>query len=67
MEGGGEMEGGGGMDGGGGMEGEEGREVEGWRCSAAKQKIRPKNLKIRLLSDHISTKIEPNSGPKLAI
>ena len=32
-------------------------------CSAAKQKIRPRNLKIRLLSDHISTK----SGPKLAI
>ena len=31
--------------------------------SAAKQKIRPRNLKIRLLSDHISTKNQTKSGP----
>ena len=37
------------------------------QCSAAKQKIRPRNLKIRLLSDHISTKNQTKSGPKLAI
>ena len=35
--------------------------------SAAKQKIRPRNLKIRLLSDHISTKNQTKSGPKFAI
>ena len=37
------------------------------RISAAKQKIRPRNLKIRLLSDHIFTKNQTKSGPKLAI
>ena len=36
-------------------------------CSAAKQKIRPRNLQIRLLSDHISTKSQTKSGTKLAI
>ena len=35
--------------------------------SAAKQKIRPRNIKIRLLSDPISTKSQTKSGPKLAI
>ena len=35
--------------------------------SAAKRKTRPRNLKIRLLSDHISTKNQTKSGPKLAI
>ena len=36
-------------------------------CSAAKQKIKPRNLKIRLLSDHIFTKNQTKSKPKLAI
>ena len=31
--------------------------------SAAKKKIRPMNPKIRLLSDHISTKNQTKSGP----
>ena len=35
--------------------------------SAAKQKIRPRNLKIRLSSDHISTKTQTKVGPKLPI
>ena len=35
--------------------------------SAAKQKIRPGNLTIRLLSDHISTENQTKSRPKLAI
>ena len=37
------------------------------QSSAAKQKIRPRNLKIRLLSDHIFTKNQTKSRPKLAI
>ena len=35
--------------------------------SAANQKIRPRNLKIRLLADHIFTKNQTKSKPKLAI
>ena len=35
--------------------------------SAAKLKIRPRNLKIRLLSDHIPTKNQTKSGPELVI
>ena len=36
-------------------------------CRAAKQKIRQRNIKIRLLSDHISTKNQTKSRPKCAI
>ena len=35
--------------------------------SAAKQKIRQRNLKLRLLSDQISTKNQTKNGPKLHI
>jgi hypothetical protein len=38
-----------------------------WVSSAAKHKIRLRNLKIWLISDHISTKNQTKTGPKLAI
>ena len=37
------------------------------QLSAANQKIRPRNLKIRLLSDHISIKNQTKSRPELTI
>ena len=43
------------------------KKIKKYLISAAKQKIRQINLKIRLLSDHIFTKNQTKSGPKLAI